>query len=281
MNDQPFAGDSGRTEFIRAGDGTVLKRLREHEQSRLLSRRRFNYEMQITALVTRDAPVRVARLIASNPTRFQMQLEEVDGVQLDEKFATQISSEDVSRMLSFADRLEAFRPTDSFVCEFSARGELRRRERSEVIDRPTLRQIASVVDGYEWATTFAHGDFTARNFLSTFDGLVLIDWEFAGWFPKHYDRAHLWVTLVNLPELRNLVQPQDTDQKSFWLNACLVLLEHFGRWQRNGLDAADYGHHRESFERAVHELLSCVYKTTPERAGLANAKADESNAHVD
>ena len=46
---------------------------------------------------------------------------------------------------------------------------------------------------------FAHGDVTARNVLQAPDGMVLIDWGWAGLYPEAYDEAFLWFSLVDVP----------------------------------------------------------------------------------
>jgi aminoglycoside phosphotransferase (APT) family kinase protein len=80
------------------------------------------------------------------------------------------------------------------------------------------------------AIVFAHGDITARNVLrsdSTGEA-VLIDWEWAGRYPRGWDLAFLWFTLVDLPGGRSAVEAAvpARDLRWFWRSALLVQLLH-------------------------------------------------------
>jgi hypothetical protein len=74
---------------------------------------------------------------------------------------------------------------------------------------------------------FAHGDITPRNVLDGPDGLVLIDWEWAGLYPDGYELAFLWFVLVDRPGGREAVESQiRPEPRTFWLSALLIELLH-------------------------------------------------------
>src|SRR4029077_13246488 len=72
-------------------------------------------------------------------------------------------------------------------------------------------------------------DITARNVLRASTGApVLIDWEWAGLYPRGWDLAFLWFSLVDVPGARERVEhlvPR-CDQAWFWRSALLIQLLH-------------------------------------------------------
>ncbi len=59
------------------------------------------------------------------------------------------------------------------------------------------------------------------------DHLVVIDWEWAGLYPAHYDLAFLWYSLVDVPGGRAHLETLCAgDTPSFLLSALLIQLHH-------------------------------------------------------
>jgi hypothetical protein len=110
------------------------------------------------------------------------------------------------------------------------------------------------------AYVFGHGDITARNVLrSAASGeAVLIDWEWAGWYPRGWDLAFLWFTLVDAPGARAQVEAlvPERDEAWFWRSALLVQLLHLSLWGlRPGMPF------RPKHERMRDELVERVLST--------------------
>lgn len=79
------------------------------------------------------------------------------------------------------------------------------------------------------AMAFCHGDITARNVLRAASGApVLIDWEWAGLYPRGWDLAFLWFSVADTPGARDRVAEHipRRDEAWFWRSALLIQLLH-------------------------------------------------------
>jgi hypothetical protein len=194
-------------------------------------------EWRVGSLLRRQPPpVPHARLLAADRRRRMLRFEAVpgSGAALGSKFPLSLPASDVDDLASLALRTPTYRPEGVRLRRFAferrvawgvalaglpaaAADELRRQARS---DRP--------------AFVFGHGDITARNVLRCADtgSAVLIDWEWAGWYPRGWDLAFLWFTLVDAPGARARVEAQvpARDVAWFWRSALLVQLLHLTLW---------------------------------------------------
>ena len=103
---------------------------------------------------------------------------------------------------------------------------------------------------------FGHGDITARNVLRESSGApVLIDWEWAGLYPRGWDLAFLWFSVVDTPGARARVEAAvpRRDEAWFWRSALMIELLHLSL---PGL--APGSAFREKHERTRDELVERV-----------------------
>jgi len=103
---------------------------------------------------------------------------------------------------------------------------------------------------------FAHGDVTPRNVMRSPDGPVLIDWEWAGRYPRQYELAFLWFVLVDAPGARaHIEQRWVNDRAAFVFCALLVQLRHLQMWRDYRPDWPVLPSHPITRDALVAELL--------------------------
>jgi hypothetical protein len=105
---------------------------------------------------------------------------------------------------------------------------------------------------------FAHGDVTPRNVLDAGDGLVLIDWEWAGIYPSGYEAAFLWFVVLDIPGAREQVAAgvRAEDEAWFWRSALLVQLLHLP-WFRGRVEMRPFAaNHERTRDELVERVLS-------------------------
>jgi hypothetical protein len=217
----------------------------------------FSRERRVGMLLRRQPPpVPVASLVAADRRRLTLRFEAVDGVPIGPKFPEQAAHRDVDDLVAIAARLRGYRPKADFLRRF----DLSRRLQGAVAQQCL---VAHVADAFRRQAAndppvlvFAHGDITARNVLrSTTGEAVLIDWEWAGWYPRGWDMAFLWFSLVDVPGGREAVEdavPQ-ADLAWFWRSALLVQVLHLMLW---GLRPGTQ--YRPKHERMRDELIERV-----------------------
>jgi hypothetical protein len=174
-------------------------------------------------------PVPVASLLAADRSRLTLRFEAVDGQPIGPKFPEQGARGDVDDLVAIATALRGYRPKADFLRRF----DLARRLQGAVAQQCLRADVAALLLRQAAddppVLVFAHGDITARNVLrSTTGEAVLIDWEWAGRYPRGWDMAFLWFSLVDLPGGREAVEdavPQ-ADLAWFWRSALLVQLLH-------------------------------------------------------
>jgi hypothetical protein len=211
-------------------DGRLVAK--RHDQ-----RERFDREWRVAALVTRQplpAPLSTPRLVGADRRRRVLTFEAVAGGPLGPKYPEALTDGDVDGLVAIAASTERYRPSGA---RFLPRFDAVRRVRAAVGDghlaaADGARLLSVVRDDPPSSYVFAHGDVTARNVVKCdSDGrLVLLDWEWAGWYPRGWELAFLWYTLVDLPGGRAAVEAAvpRRDEAWFWRSALLVQLRHLG-----------------------------------------------------
>lgn len=197
--------------------------------------RKFEREWRVGMLLRRHPPpVLHARLMAADHRRRTLRYEAIDGDPLGPKFPLAAAAGDVADLAALARAFGAYRPPAPFLRRF----DLARRLATGVAhgalsaaDAEVLRRQAA---GDPPVLVFGHGDITARNVLRDrrSGAAVLIDWEWAGRYPRPWDLAFLWFTLVDLPGGRAEVEAvvPAVDEAWFWRSALLVQVLHLTLW---------------------------------------------------
>jgi thiamine kinase-like enzyme len=152
----------------------------------------------------------------------------VQGEPLGPKYPTELSADSIDAAAELAERLRGFTPERRWLRRYNAERRLALARRVGLL---TDTQFSDLVDVAARAGTrlrFSHGDLTARNVLRDSDGLVLIDWEWAGLYPESYDLAFLWFSLIDVDRGRERVEKHlDTRAETpFLLSALLIQLWH-------------------------------------------------------
>lgn len=193
---------------------------------------RYSYERRVNELLNRQPPpVSYAPLLAAHRRSRSLVFTAVDGDPLGEKFPLELCNEDVDGLARLANTMDRYRPVGA---RFVRRFDLARRVRRAVaVDALTPAQAEGLLvrcrdDRPEYA--FAHGDITARNVVRRrSDGeLVLIDWEWFGRYPRGWELAFVWFTVIDSPGARARVETKvpEADQAWFWRSALLIQTLH-------------------------------------------------------
>ena len=244
-------------------DGTWVEKRYEQRSWPWFGRRHDPWEIQwrIGSLLRRQPPpVPHARLLAADRRARWLRFEAVPGEQLGEKFPLEVldRDRDVADLAALATAMAMYRPSGA---GFVRRFDLERRLRTAVDEGALTAELAdrfrrlAADDPPE--LVFGHGDITARNVLrsSATGEAVLIDWEWAGRYPRGWDLAFLWFTLVDLPGARAAVESSipARDEAWFWRSALLVQVLHLTLWGlRPGMPF------RPKHERMRDELIERV-----------------------
>jgi hypothetical protein len=200
-------------------------------------------------------PVEVPRHISSSRRAPSLTVHAVDGDPLGPKFPLTLGSGEIDGLIELVASLGAYRPQRPWFRQLDLAG----RMRQHVDEGLLVRSDAAAVEafartGVDWQ--FAHGDVTARNVLRDERGqMVLIDWEWAGLYPRGYEQAFLWVTLIDVPGGRLAVEDELAPSllRGFTLSAILIELLHLHLWLQRPRAAFTANH-----ERALEDLLASV-----------------------
>lgn len=221
-----------------SADGRTVEKcyLDRRPQLQGLRWHRFEREWRAGQLFGRQplpAAVRTPRLLGADRRRRALRFEAVDGEVLGPKYPLELPGDgaDLEGLVALASATAAYRPRGA---RFLRRFDLERRVRLAVsagdlgaVEAAKLRSLAAA-DPPRYV--FGHGDVTARNVIKrAADGAhVLIDWEWVGWYPRGWELAFLWYTLVDLPGGRAQVEAAvpARDEAWFWRSALLVQLLH-------------------------------------------------------
>ena len=160
-------------------------------------------------------------------------------------------------LVALALGLASFRPPGPFLRRFDLARRLQVAVDAAGLSASAAEELRRQATDDPPVLVFGHGDITARNVLRSAPSgeAVLIDWEWAGWYPRPWDLAFLWFSLVDLPGGRAEVESAvpAADEAWFWRSALLVQLLHLGLWGlRPGTPF------RPKHERTRDELLERV-----------------------
>lgn len=106
---------------------------------------------------------------------------------------------------------------------------IQRYEANGIIDANTAERLRRLSNAAEsLAFQFQHGDVVPSNIFRTPNGIMFIDWEFAGYYLPGYDLALLATFLIKLPwaplAINQLVHTWPKAwQIGYWLNESMVL----------------------------------------------------------
>jgi len=195
----------------------------------------FERERRVGLLLRRHPPpVRHARLLGADHRTRTLRYEAIHGEPLGPKFPLEAAPGDVADGIRLALALGAFRPPAPFLRRFDPARRLQTAVRVGALRPDVAVAVRRQIDVDPPAIVFGHGDITARNVLrdaGTGDA-VLIDWEWAGRYPRPWDLAFLWFSLVDLPGGRAEVEAAVPagDEAWFWRSALLIQLLHLGLW---------------------------------------------------
>jgi hypothetical protein len=193
---------------------------------------RYAYERRVNELLNRQPPpVAAPRLLSADRRQRSLMFTAVDGKPLGEKFPLDLGDEDVDGLIALATTMDRYRPVHTrFVRRFDL---ARRIERAIAVDALTRAEGEALrarcrADPPEYA--FAHGDITARNVVRRrCDGeLVLIDWEWFGRYPRGWELAFVWFTVIDSPGARARVESAvpEAGEEWFWRSALLIQTLH-------------------------------------------------------
>ena len=197
----------------------------------------FERERRVGLLLRRHPPpVRHARLLDVDHRTLTLRYEAIDGEPLGPKFPLEAAPGDVPDLLALTLGLRGFRPPAPFLRRFDLARRLDAAVRIGALRADVAAAVRRQARDDPPVITFGHGDITARNVLreAATGEAVLIDWEWAGRYPRPWDLAFLWFSLVDLPGGRAEVEaavPPD-DEAWFWRSALLVQLLHLLLFER-------------------------------------------------
>lgn len=233
----------------------------------------WDVERRVGWLLRRHPPpVPVASLVGADRRRLALRFEAVDGMPLGPKFPypSDLADGDVADLVAVALAMRSYRPPAPFAGRFDLTRRLRRAVAGGVVGADVGTAIARQAADDPPVIAFAHGDITARNVLrsSVTGEAVLIDWEWAGRYPRGWDLAFVWFSLIDVSGARALVEtavPPD-DEAWFWRSALLIQALHLGMWV--GWDGLPF---RAAHERARDELVERVLALRPGTARTGSA----------
>ena len=246
------------------GDGWVEKRY-ERRWWPWFGRRhdRWEVEWRVGSLLRRQPPpVPHARLLAADRRAGWLRFEAVPGEPLGPKFPLDVrSAADVDDLAALALAMPSYRPSGAgFLRRFDLERRLRTAVEEEALGVDQAARFRRLAVEDPPALVFGHGDITARNVLrsSVTGQAVLIDWEWAGRYPRGWDLAFLWFTLVDLPGGRAAVEAvvPPRDEAWFWRSALLVQVLHLSMWRRHAGSFPFLAKHERLRDELVERVLA-------------------------
>lgn len=144
-----------------------------------------------------------------------MTFEAVEGEPLGPKFPLDIAKPDLDGLLGVVGALATYRPGRRWFGRLSVANRLRSHVREGVMIPTDAEAVQALASRSRLSFRFSHGYVTARNVLRDADGrLVLIDWEWAGLYPRGYETAFLWFSLIDVPDARTAVRRSIAESES-------------------------------------------------------------------
>jgi hypothetical protein len=215
----------------------------------------FLHELRVNRLLLDEPPpFPFARLLDGDRRRQAMRFERVDGPQYGPKFPFELADADLDDLVRLARSTEAYRPRRRWLPAYAYRSLLHRTATTGMLPRAALGDLLRFDPG---GFVFAHGDVTPRNVLRGPAGPVLIDFEWAGRYPVHYELAFLWFVLIDRPDGRARVEAtvSSADRRPFVFSALLVQLRHLQMWQDFRPGFEHWGPHEATRDALLGELL--------------------------
>jgi Phosphotransferase enzyme family len=152
------------------------------------ARRRFRNELRVNrSLLPKPSMVRTPALVDFDVQHRRLTFEAVRGETLGPKYPTELSELEIVEMVELARSLQQFNPRRRWLRTFDSSVRLRIAERVGLLAITQANALYAIAQRELRTLSFAHGDITARNVMTSTRGLTLIDWEWAGLYPKDYD----------------------------------------------------------------------------------------------
>ena len=243
---------TGGRSIVWSADGTTVEKRYDRRSWTFLGARHDAWDAERRAgklLQRQPPPVRVARLVGTDRRASSLRFEAIAGEPLGPKFPypEDLAAGDVDDLVGLALAMHRYRPHAPFAGRFDLTRRVRRAVAAGVLPSSVGSALERQAVEDPPVIVFGHGDVTARNVMrcaATGDA-VLIDWEWAGRYPRGWDLAFVWLSLVDVPGGRAEVEvalPPD-DAAWFWRSALLLQALHLEMWTR--FDVLPF--------RAVHE----------------------------
>jgi tRNA A-37 threonylcarbamoyl transferase component Bud32 len=171
------------------------------------ARRRFRNELQVNRLLLSErASIRTPALVDFDVQHRRLTFEAVRGETLGPKYPTELSELEIVEMVELARSLQQSNPSRRWLRAFDSAVRLRSAQRVGLLTMTQANALHAIAQREHRTLFFAHGDITSRNVMTSPQGLTVIDWEWAGLYPKHYDLAFLWFSLVDVRGGRQLLE---------------------------------------------------------------------------
>ena len=236
---------TGGRSIVWSEDGTTVEKRYDRRSWTFLGARHdaWDAERRVGRLLQRQPPpVPVARLLATDRRRSSLRFEAIEGQPLGPKFPypEDLGDGDLDDLVGLALAMRHYRPHAPFAGRFDLTRRLRRSVAGGVLTAEVAAAIEHQASDDPPVIVFGHGDITARNVLrsSTTGEAVLIDWEWAARYPRGWDLAFVWLSLVDLTGGRAHVETRvpPEDARWFWRSALLLQALHLDMWVgRTGL----------------------------------------------
>jgi aminoglycoside phosphotransferase len=192
------------------------------------ARRRFRNELRVNRLLLSErVPIRTPALVDFDVQHRRLTFDAVQGETLGPKYPTELSELEIAGMVELFRSLQQFNPRRRWLRMFDSSIRLRSAQRVGLLTEAQASVLLAIAQREHRTLSFAHGDITARNVMTSPQGSTLIDWEWAGLYPKHYDLAFLWFSLVDVNGGRRMLEGIiGRPSVSFLLSALLIQLWH-------------------------------------------------------
>jgi Phosphotransferase enzyme family len=230
-----------------SADGLLVTKTRPKAPD---ARRRFRNELRVDRLLLSEhVPVRTPALVDFDVQHRRLTFEAVQGETLGSKYPTEISELEIVQMVKLARSLQHFSPRRRWLRAFDSSVRLRSAQRVGLLTTTQANALLVITQREHRTLSFAHGDITARNVMTSPQGLTLIDWEWAGLYPKDYDLAFLWFSLVDVSGGRELLEEIGQPREAFLLSALLIQLWHLQWFVGEPFKAKHFGTRDELLNR--------------------------------
>lgn len=249
--------------IVWVADGRYVEKRYDRLSTRFLDSRhdKFDRERRVGMLLRRDhPPVRHARLVGVDRRARTLRFEAIDGEPIGPKYPLQLADQDVDALIEIGLAMSKYRPRARFTRRFDLARRINRAVADGVLTRCAGTLLFEQAHSDPAVIAFAHGDITSRNVLRSTRGATLIDWEWAGRYPRGWELAFLWSSLIEIPVARSRVEEAvpRRDETWFWRSALLIQLLHLS------LPSLALGtEFRSNHERCRDELLERVLGRLP------------------